>query len=159
MQYRGGQRFNVIAPTVHFICNRVTSSSLYGRGVGFAGVPNSRVQPAKDIFRTREDDIKRLFTIALALASLGLFSLGSEANANTVVKGTPPQVRIQIGQRHRRWHDRDRDNRGERVGYGRTTFETRLVQRGWHTYRETYQVRFLPDGRSETTLVSRVRVN
>lgn len=103
--------------------------------------------------------MKRTLTIALALASFGFLGLGGEANANTVVKAPPPQVRIQIGQRHRRWHNRDWENRGERIGYGRTTIQTRLVQRGWHTYRETYQIRYRPDGRTETTLVSRVRVN
>jgi hypothetical protein len=108
--------------------------------------------------------MKRALTIALALASVGFLGLGSTANANTVVKAAPPQVRIQIGQRHRRWRDRDRDrdNRGERIGYGgygQTTVQTRLVQRGWHTYRETYQIRYLPDGRTQTMLISRVRVD
>ena len=73
-----------------------------------------------------------------------------------------PQVRIQIGRPRRRDRDRDwRDNRGDRVGYGygRTIVQTRLVQSGWHTYRETYQVMYLPDGRTQTTLISRVRVN
>ena len=102
--------------------------------------------------------MKKLLTITLALASFGFLGLGSEAKAETVVKATP-QFRIQIGpqRRHRRWNNRDW-NRGERVGYGRTTVQTRLVQRGFHTYRETYQVRYLPNGLTQTTLISRVRV-
>ena len=105
--------------------------------------------------------MKKLLTITLALASFGFLGLGSEAKAETIVKATP-QFRIQIGQqrRHRRWRNRDL-NRGERIGYGygRTTVQTRLVRRGFRTYRETYQVRYLPNGLTQTTLISRVRVN
>jgi Ni/Co efflux regulator RcnB len=103
--------------------------------------------------------MKKVLSIALLAASLGIIGSASAANANTVVKTSPPQVRIQIGQRHRRWHNRDWENRGDRIGYGRTTIQTRLVQRGFHTYRETYQIRYRGDGRVETNLISRVRVN
>ena len=106
--------------------------------------------------------MKRLLTMILALASFGFLSLGTEVGADSMVKAATPQVRIQIGsqRRNRRWRNRDW-NRGERVGYGygRTTVQTRLVHRGFHTYRETYQVRYLPNGLTQTTLISRVRVN
>jgi hypothetical protein len=105
--------------------------------------------------------MKKLLTIALAVASFGLVGLGSEAKAETVFKPATPQFRIQIGpqRRNRRWRNRDL-NRGERVGYGygRTITQTRLVQRGYRTYRETYQIRYFPNGQTQTTLVSRVRV-
>jgi hypothetical protein len=108
--------------------------------------------------------MKRILTITLALASVGLFGLGSDLTTNTEAKAaTPPQLRIQIGpqRRNRRWRNRDYENRGDRVGYGygQTVVQTRLVQRGWHTYRETYRVTYLPDGRTQTTLISRVRVD
>jgi hypothetical protein len=112
--------------------------------------------------------MKRLLTIILALASFGFLGLGTEVRADSMVKAATPQVRVQIGsqRRNRRWRERDRWrhrdwNRGERVGYGygRTTVQTRLVQRGFHTYRETYRVRYLPNGLTQTTLISRVRVN
>ncbi|HEX6622760.1 MAG TPA: hypothetical protein VF064_03555 [Pyrinomonadaceae bacterium] len=35
---------------------------------------------------------------------------------------------------------------------------TRLVRRGRRVYRETYQIRYLPNGRTVTRLISRVRV-
>jgi len=93
-----------------------------------------------------------------------------------MAKAGKPQIRIQVGRNRRRDRNRDwrdynrdqrdynrdwRDNRGDRVGYGygRTEVQTRLVQSGWHTYRETYEVRYLPDGQTQTTLISRVRVN
>lgn len=62
-----------------------------------------------------------------------------------------PQLRIQIGRRHRRnWERRDWAY-GDRVGYGRTF--TRDVRYGFRTYRETYRV---VNGR--TVLISRVRL-
>jgi hypothetical protein len=33
------------------------------------------------------------------------------------------------------------------------------VRRGWATYRETYQIRYLPNGMVQTNLISRVRVS
>jgi hypothetical protein len=109
--------------------------------------------------------MKRILTITLALASMGFFGLGSDLTTNTEAKAVTPQLRIQIGpqRRNRRWRNRDyRDeNRGDRVGYGygRTVMQTRLVQRGWHTYRETYQVTYFPNGETRTTLISRERVD
>ncbi|HMG75345.1 MAG TPA: hypothetical protein VK582_17745 [Pyrinomonadaceae bacterium] len=113
--------------------------------------------------------MKKLFALILALASFSFAGSLTESNASTMARAGKPQVRIQIGRPRRRdrdrdWRDRNRDgreNRGDRVGYGygRTEVQTRLVQSGWHTYRETYQVRYLPDGRTQTTLISRVRVN
>lgn len=104
---------------------------------------------------------KKLLTIALALASFGFMGLASDTRAETVLKPATPQFRIQIGpqRRNRRWRNRDL-NRGDRVGYGygRTVTQTRLVQRGYRTYRETYQIRYLPNGLTQTTLISRVRV-
>src|SRR5205823_15064778 len=105
--------------------------------------------------------MKKLITLTLALASMGFFGLGSDLKTNTAVQAMPPQFRIQIGRRNRRWRDRDYENRGERVGYGygQTTVQTRLVQRGWHTYHETYQITYYANGQTQTTLISRVRVD
>src|SRR5712671_371217 len=109
--------------------------------------------------------MKRLITLTLALASMGFFGLGSNLKTDTSVQAMTPQFRIQIGpRRNRRWRDRDyRDyeNRGDRVGYGygRTVIQTRLVQRGWHTYRETYQTTYYQNGQTQTILISRERVD
>ncbi len=107
--------------------------------------------------------MKRLITLTLALASMAFFGLGSDLKTNTAVQAMPPQLRIQIGpqRRNRRWRDRDYENRGERIGYGygQTRIETRLVQRGWHTYRETYQITYYSNGQTQTTLISRERVD
>lgn len=111
--------------------------------------------------------MKKLFALILALASFGLAGSWAETSASTMARAGKPQIRIQIGRQRRRNRDRDwrnrdwQDNRGDRVGYdyGRTVIQTRLVQSGWHTYRETYRVMYLPDGRTQTTLISRVRVD
>jgi hypothetical protein len=98
--------------------------------------------------------MKKLLLTLLLLSSFSFVGSSHIASAATPVVGTP-QVRIQIGQNRRRWRNRDWA-RGERVGYGRTF--TRDVQRGWHLYRETYQVRYLPNGMTQTVLISRVRI-
>ncbi|SRR6266404_3282946 len=102
--------------------------------------------------------MKKILTLILALASFGFVSSMNDAKANIAVGGKP-QIRIQIGRQRYRRPDYDRDWRNRsNYGYGYQT-ETRLVQRGWHTYRETYQIRYLPNGRTETTLISRERVD
>jgi len=99
--------------------------------------------------------MKKLLALTLTLASLGFLGLGTgtaEAKTNAITNGTP-QVRIQIGPRRHR-------DRYDRYDYGyRTRTETRIVQRGWHTYRETYTVRYLPNGRIDTDLISRQRID
>ena len=92
---------------------------------------------------------KLLLSIMLA-ASFGFVGLGAEAKANTVTAAGAPQIRVQIGQRYnRRWRNRR---------YARTYVQTRLVRRGYATYRETYQIRQFANGETSTTLISRVRV-
>jgi len=96
--------------------------------------------------------MRKLLALILTSASFLLIApdvVTKVSAANTV---TNPQLRVQIG-RNRRWRNRHyRD-------YGRTTIQTRYVRRGWNTYRETYQIRFLPNGMVRTDLISRVRVS
>ena len=105
--------------------------------------------------------MKKLFAGILILLSFVFVGSLESANAKTTAALGKPQVRIQIGQprrRYRDWRYRDWDRaRGDRVGYGRTF--TRDVQRGYRLYRETYQVRYLPNGLTQTVLVSRIRLN
>jgi hypothetical protein len=98
--------------------------------------------------------MKKLLALILTSVSLMLAvpNVSTVANANAA---TSPQIRVQIG-RDRRYRDRDWRYRN---GYGRTVMQTRYVRRGWATYRETYQIRYLPNGMVQTNLVSRVRVS
>jgi len=98
--------------------------------------------------------MKKLLTLTLLLSSFAFVWSSKAANVTTGAALNNPQIQIRLGQRRRHRRDWDRDRGyayGDRVGYGRTF--TRDVQRGWHTYRETYQVR-----NGQTILISRVRL-
>jgi len=93
--------------------------------------------------------MRKLLILVLALITFGFVGAASRTQAATAV-GTP-QIRIQIGRRHRRWDDR--------WGYRQQSYTTtRIVRYGWRTYRETYLVRYFPNGESQTTLISRERI-
>ena len=104
--------------------------------------------------------MKRLLAFALALASFGFVASTAEAKAagaavSAVSSANAPEP--QWGQRGRRNRNR-RGWRWNHRGGVRVTTETRLVRFGRRLFRETYQVRHLPNGRTQTTLISRVRV-
>jgi hypothetical protein len=96
--------------------------------------------------------MKKLFAITLMVLTLG-FAGWSETQAATsnevshVANAVPQEWRYR--QRERNWR-----NRG-RVREVRTS---RIVRYGFRTYRETYLVRYLPNGRTQTTLISRERI-
>lgn len=92
--------------------------------------------------------MKKLLGMVLALASIGFVTSSAEAATNAAPAA---QVRTNMGMgqgRRGRWN-----NRRPRV-----ITQTRIVQRGRHRFRETYQVTYLPNGRTITRLISRVRI-
>jgi hypothetical protein len=97
--------------------------------------------------------MKKLLALALSLASIGFVASSAEAKASNTsaatVMAVAPQVNIRIGQgrRNRRFSRRVR-----------TVTQTRLVRHGRQLFRETYQITYLPSGRTQTRLISRVRV-
>lgn len=97
--------------------------------------------------------MKKLLLSIVLLSSITF--VGSSRTAAATAAVGNPQLRIEVGQRRRRWRNRGYAT-GQRIGYGRTF--TRDVQRGWRVYRETYQVRYLPNGGTQTMLISRVRI-
>ena len=98
--------------------------------------------------------MRKLLTLTLALTSLGLMGSWSETKGNAVTK-TNPQIRIQIGRRNRDRYRREYRENG--FGIWNTT-EVRIVHEGWRSYREIYQVRHFPDGRTQMVLISRERI-
>lgn len=91
--------------------------------------------------------MKKLLSLILSLASVGIITLSAEAKAAASPTAiAAPQVRIQIGPRRR--HAR-------RV---RVMTQTRIVHRGRQIYRETYRVVYLPNGLTRTRLISRIRI-
>jgi hypothetical protein len=98
--------------------------------------------------------MKKILALTLTLASLGLASSSAEAKAadSAISNATAVASRAAVSptavQRRRGWGR-------NRV---RVVTQTRLVRQGRRVYRETYQVRYLPNGRTQTRLISRVRV-
>lgn len=57
-------------------------------------------------------------------------------------------------RRNDRWNDRNnRNNRGVR-----TVTQTRVVRQGFRTYRETVQIKYFPNGKVTTKVISRTRI-
>ena len=103
--------------------------------------------------------MKKLLALALSLASLGFIASAAEAMTTeaSISPATTVAASAAAPQRQRqRWWDRRNDRRN--VRRVRTVTQTRLVRNGRQVYRETYQVRYLPNGRTQTRLISRVRV-
>jgi hypothetical protein len=95
--------------------------------------------------------MKRFLALALTLASVGLTASAAESKATVsggevALNAAPAPAAVQW--RRNRWGR-------NRV---RVTTQTRLVRVGRRVYRETYQVRYLPNGGTQTRLISRVRV-
>ena len=97
--------------------------------------------------------MKRVPGIAFALLTLG-FAVPAEAKTAevsrenaTITANSAPQY-----QRYRRYdrrYDRQRS---------RTVRRSRIVRYGRRLYRETYAVRYYPNGRTNTWLISRTRI-
>ena len=103
--------------------------------------------------------MKRVLGIAFALLTLG-FVVPTEAkttaNSNeiaTVAANAAPQW-----QRNRRWERRE-NRRWDRRYNTRAVTRSRIVRVGRRVYRETYVVRYLPNGRVDTRLISRTRIS
>jgi hypothetical protein len=97
--------------------------------------------------------MKRVLALALTLASVGLTATAAEAKAGVASgevasRAAAAPVAIQ-------WRRGGRDWGRNRV---RVTTQTRLVRRGRQVWRETYQVRYLPNGMTQARLISRERV-
>lgn len=96
--------------------------------------------------------MKRVLGIALALLTLGFVVPGEAKSAEishenaTVAASSAPQWQ-RYGNRR---YDRRRT---------RTVTRSRIVRYGRRVYRETYVVRYYPNGRVDTRLISRTRVS
>jgi hypothetical protein len=101
--------------------------------------------------------MKRILGIALALASLGFAGFTSETQA-TEPSGSNVTVTANANPQMAQW---ERDRYGKRVWNRRrvrTVRRSRVVRVGRRVYRETYVVRYLPNGMTDTRLISRVRI-
>jgi hypothetical protein len=96
--------------------------------------------------------MKRILALALTLGSIGMTASAAEAKAG--VEGGAVASRAAAAPVAAQWRRNNRWGRN-RV---RVTTQTRLVRVGRRVYRETYQVRYFSNGRTQTSLISRVRV-
>lgn len=90
--------------------------------------------------------MKKLLIFTLLFATLGVASISAEAKTDT--KTITNNLTVDSSAQPGRWR-----NRQPRVYY-----RTRYVRRGYRLYRETWQYRYLPNGRVISRLISRVRV-
>ena len=99
--------------------------------------------------------MKKLLALTLSLAAIGFAASPAEAKATT---STASAAGVAANAPAPQWQDRyDRwGRRNRRRAY--VTTQTRLVRYGRQLFRETYQVRHLPNGRTVVRLISRVRV-
>lgn len=96
--------------------------------------------------------MKKLLALTLSLASIGFVASSAEAKTSgTAISTAAAPATVQWRRNDRR--DNRRYNR--RV---RTVTQSRLVRAGRRIFRETYQITYWPNGRTQTRLISRVRV-
>ena len=96
--------------------------------------------------------MKKLLALTLSLASIGFVASSAEAKApeakiSTAAINSAAPATVQ-------WR-RDNRRNNRRV---RTVTQSRLVRAGRRIFRETYQITYWPNGRTQTRLISRVRV-
>lgn len=100
--------------------------------------------------------MKKILALALSLASIGFTASAAEAKAVGALSS--PKTTITTSNAPApQWGNQDRWRRRNRRRVQVYT-TTRLVRYGRAIFRETYQVRQLPNGRTNVRLISRVRV-
>jgi len=88
--------------------------------------------------------MKKIITLSLMLVTLAFSATFASAQSYF-----PQQERYNQNRRN------DPTWRNNRV---RTVTQTRIVRQGWRTYRETIQIKYLPNGRTQTKVISRTRI-
>jgi len=96
--------------------------------------------------------MKKFITLSLLVASFAFTATFASAQTNFQQNG-----RYDQNQRDNRRNDQrnDRNTRNNRV---RIETQTRIVRQGKKVFRETVQIKYLPNGRTQTKVISRVRV-
>ncbi len=99
--------------------------------------------------------MKKLLALTLSLASIVFVASSAEAKvgSSTVAPATSITTNGAAAQFRTQGIWGRRNNRRAHV-----VTQTRLVRYGRRIFRETYQIRYLPNGRTQTRLISRVRV-
>lgn len=91
--------------------------------------------------------MKKILSLSLLAASIGIMSFSAEAKTNEPLSLTKGSASTEYSVQPRRWNRRPR-----------VTTRTRIIRRGYATYRETYRITWYANGRTTTRLISRVRI-
>ena len=105
--------------------------------------------------------MKKFLALSLLLGSFVFAAPQAEAATSAATQSRIQQDRYNRRYEQNRRDDRyDRNNRDTRYNRRGTRIETqtRIVRVGRQRFRETYQIRYLPNGRTQTRLISRVRI-
>jgi hypothetical protein len=93
--------------------------------------------------------MKKIITLSMLLVTFAFTATFASAQSYF-----PQNDRYDRSQRDNRWEDRNwRNNRGVRI-----VTRTRIVRQGWRTFRETIQIKYFPNGRTTTKIISRTRI-
>jgi|ERR1035437_8891961 hypothetical protein len=109
--------------------------------------------------------MRKLLALIVAASSIGFAAVFGEAKtpdpSAAATTADKPQVRIQIGNRNRNrnWNQNRNRNRFRNRNRGiRRTTMIRIIWVGRQRYREVIEITYLPNGRTMTRVISRVRV-
>ena len=98
--------------------------------------------------------MKKILSLGLLLASVAF--TGTIASAQSY---NPQRDRYDQNDRSRRDNDRNDRNWNNNNRRVRVVTQTRIVRQGRRTFRETIQIKYLPNGRTQTKVISRVRID
>lgn len=92
--------------------------------------------------------MKKFLVLSLMLGTMVFAVPSADAKTTTAINVGEPQINVRIGPQRRRMNNR-------RV---RTVTRTRIVRSRYGTFRETYRITYLPNGRTRTQVISRTRI-
>ena len=93
--------------------------------------------------------MKKIITLSMLLVTFAFTATFASAQSYF-----PQNDRYDRSQRDNRRDDRNqRNNRGVRI-----VTRTRIVRQGFRTFRETIQIKYFPNGRTTTKVISRTRI-
>ena len=98
--------------------------------------------------------MRKLLITGLMLGTAVIFVPANAEAKTSAAVSADPQIRVQIGRnnrRNRRWNNRSRVRR--------VVTTTRITRIGRYRYRETIRTTYLPNGRTRTQVISRVRLS
>ena len=100
--------------------------------------------------------MKKILSLGLLLASIAF--TGTFASAQSYNSSQQDRYNNDRNQRDNDRRD-DRNDRNWNNRRVRITTQTRIVRQGRRTFRETIEIKRFPNGRTQTRVISRVRID